>query len=76
MLDLPQYVLFLIYANIYQFSSPMVYMSFLTMYRFSLQESYLGLVLYNANSELGITSILFSFCIRYMSFILNVCYES
>jgi hypothetical protein len=28
---------------------------------FSLQESYLGLVLYNANSELGITSIFFSF---------------
>jgi len=34
MLDLPQYVLFLSYANIYQFSSPMVYMSYLTMYRF------------------------------------------
>lgn len=41
---------------------------------FSLQESYLGLVLYNANSELGITSIFFLFGIRYMSFILNACY--
>jgi len=34
MLVLPQYVLFVSHANIYQFSSPMVNMSYLTMYHF------------------------------------------